>query len=69
MVRLTVRWGGSVPSALTVSKCENFDPLQLIFFNENFKWQTSRAAYNGPKQQCQRSLLFLNGDTKHLGQW
>ena len=26
-VRLTVRGGGSAPSALTVSKCENFDPF------------------------------------------
>ena len=28
MVRLTVRGGGSATAALTVSKCENFDPLK-----------------------------------------
>ena len=29
--RLTVRGGGVAPLALTESKCENFDPLQLVF--------------------------------------
>ena len=30
MVRLAVRGGGLAPSALTVSKCENFDPLKNL---------------------------------------
>ena len=49
-VRLTVRGGGggSAPSALTVSKCENFGPIVPII-----KW------LNKSKYDRKKTVLFL----------